>query len=254
MLRTRVIPTLLIKDRGLYKGVKFKNHKYVGDPINTVKIFNEKEVDEIVLLDIEASKKNKMIDFEMIAEIATEAFIPLAYGGGIRTFEDAKKLFSLGIEKVILNTAAIENEELMRELIVYFGSQSIVLSLDIKKSFFGKYSLYTKSGTQKTKQDPITFALKMEKIGVGEIIVNSIDNDGKGEGYDKDFLSIISKKLTIPIVASGGAGTIVDFKEAVDSGADAVAAGSMFVYHGPHKAVLISYPRYETLMKLFNKD
>jgi len=151
MLRTRVIPTLLIKDRGLYKGVKFKNHKYVGDPINTVKIFNEKEVDEIVLLDIEASKKNKMIDFEMIAEIATEAFIPLAYGGGIRTFEDAKKLFSLGIEKVILNTAAIENEELMRELIVYFGSQSIVLSLDIKKSFFGKYSLYTKSGTQKTK-------------------------------------------------------------------------------------------------------
>ncbi len=254
MLRTRVIPILLLRDRGLYKGIKFKNHKYVGDPINTVKIFNDKEVDELVLLDIDASKCGKPIDFELLQEISTEAFMPLAYGGGVSSMEDAKKLFSIGIEKIILNSIAILNPGLLKELIDHFGAQSIVISLDIKKSFFGKYHLYIKSGTVKTKYNPIDFAIEMKNIGVGEIIINSIDNDGKMKGYDLEFLDNISNKLSVPIVMCGGAGNLEDFKKAKDLGASAVGAGSMFVYNGVHKAVLITYPSYEKLCAIFGEN
>ncbi len=254
MLKTRVIPVLLMKNGGLYKGVKFKNHQYVGDPINTVKIFNDKEVDELVIFDIEASMLNKPINFELLENIAGEAFMPIAYGGGIKTLEDAQKLFSLGIEKVILNTSAIENIDLVKKLVNSYGSQSVVFCLDVKKSFFGKYEVFSYSGSKKIKILPIELAKKMENLGVGEIIVNSIDNDGVMKGYDLDLIKEIATKLTIPVIACGGARNLEDFKKAKEIGAHGCAAGSMFVYNGVHKAVLISYPKYEQLCELFKEN
>ncbi len=254
MLKTRVIPVLLIKNSGLYKGVKFKNHQYVGDPINTVKIFNDKEVDELVIFDIEASRLNKPIDFELLKSIASEAFMPIAYGGGIKTLEEVQKLFSLGMEKVILNTSAIENIDLVKKLVNSYGSQSVVFCLDVKKSFFGKYEVFSYSGSKKIKILPIELSKKMEDLGVGEIIVNSIDNDGVMKGYDLDLIKEIATKLTIPVIACGGARNLEDFKKAKEIGAHGCAAGSMFVYNGIHKAVLISYPKYEKLCELFKEN
>ncbi len=254
MLKTRVIPVLLMKNKGLYKGVKFKSHKYVGDPINTVKIFNDKEVDELVIFDIEASRLNKQINFELLENIASEAFMPIAYGGGIKTLKDAQKLFSLGIEKVVLNTSAIENFDLVKKLVDSYGSQSVVFSLDVKKSFFGKHETYSYSGTKKVKIPPVELAKKMQELGVGEIIVNSIDNDGVMKGYDLAIIKEIATQLTIPVIACGGAGNLEDFNKAKEIGAHGCAAGSMFVYNGIHKAVLISYPKFEKLCELFKEN
>ncbi len=248
MLQTRVIPVLLLKNRGLYKGVKFKDYKYIGDPINTLKLFNDKEVDEIVIFDIEASRLNKEIDFGYLKEIVTEAFMPVAYGGGIKSVNDARKLFSLGIEKVILNTNAVTDFNLIKDLINAFGSQSIVFSLDIKKTFLG-IKVFIKSGTEKTKYNPMEMALKMQSLGVGEIILNDIDRDGTMEGYNLKLIGEIAGVLSIPVIASGGAGKLEDFKQAKEHGAHAMAAGALFVYHGPHRAVLISYPSYNDLRK-----
>lgn len=247
MLKTRVIPVLLLKNRGLYKGVKFKNHKYVGDPINTVKIFNDKEVDELIILDIEASKLNKPIDFDYLKEVVSEAFMPVGYGGGIKTVEDAKKLFNLGLEKIVLNTNAILNPNLIKELVDVFGSQSVVFSLDIKKDFWGKYKVYIKSGAEKTNYEALEVAKKMEELGVGEIIINNIDKDGTFEGYDLKLINYISSNLSIPTIACGGARNIDDFKLAKEAGAHACGAGGMFVFHMPHRAVVISYPDYNRL-------
>ena len=241
MLQTRVIPVLLIKDGGLYKGVKFKKHKYVGDPINTVKIFNEKEVDELVLLDISVTVENKEIDFKLIKEIASEAFMPLAYGGGIKSIDDARKLFSLGIEKVILNSAAFENPDLITELSNEFGSQSIVFSLDLKKDFFGNQRVYSNCGTRKMKGSPVEIALKMEEKGIGEIIFNSIHLEGTKKGYDLKLISQLSKSLNIPLIALGGAGNINHMMEAKRAGAHGLAAGTIFVFQGPLDGVLITY-------------
>lgn len=254
MLKTRIIPVLLMKNKGLYKGIKFKNHKYVGDPINTVKIFNDKEVDEIIILDIEASVKNRPIDFDYIKEVVSEAFMPVAYGGGIRSIEDAKKLFNIGVEKIVLNTYAIKKPGLVEELASKFGSQSIVFSLDVKKDFFGRKRVYIKSGTEKTEFKPLELALIMEKKGVGEIMLNDIDRDGTFSGYDLELIKSISSKLNIPLIVSGGAKDIYDFKKAKDAGAHACAAGSMFVFHMPHRAVIISYPKYEEIKKVLGED
>lgn len=251
MLQTRVIPVLLMKNDGLYKGVKFKNHKYVGDPINTLKIFNEKEVDEIVILDIESTKTNKKINFKLLEDMVSEAFMPLAYGGGIKSLEDARKLFRLGVEKIILNTMALENHELVKELVATFGSQSIVFSLDVKKTFLGKYIAFSKSGTKKIKDNVIDICKIFEDIGVGEVILNSIDRDGTMSGYDLKILNDISSRLSIPVIICGGASTLKDFSKAKENGAHAVAAGSMFVYSGVHRAVLISYPKYDKLYEIF---
>jgi len=253
MLKTRIIPTLLLKNRGFYKGVKFKNHQYVGDPINTIKIFNDKEVDEIVIFDIEASKKNKEIDFEYLKEVVSEAFMPLGYGGGIKSVEDARKLFSIGIEKVILNTNAILNFDLIKELVDIFGSQSVVFCLDVKKNIFGKRNIFIKSGTQKVKFSTIEIALKMQELGVGEIILNNIDRDGTFEGYDLDLIKEVSAKLDIPLIVSGGARNLNDFKLAKEAGAHSCAAGSMFIYHMPHRAVVISYSKYEDIRKVLGE-
>lgn len=252
MLKSRVIPVLLLKNRGFYKGVRFKNHSYVGDPINTIKLFNDKEVDELIILDIGASPANSPIDFDYLQEIVSEAFMPVAYGGGIRTLEDAKKLFSLGVEKIILNTAALENPSLIQELVQRFGSQSILFSLDVKKTWLA-YRTYIRCAQQKTPYTPLELALRMEKLGAGEIILNSIDRDGTLRGYDVALAKTLSSRLSVPLVLCGGAGGLNDLKEAKEHGAHAMAAGSMFVFHGPHRAVLISYPSYDTLRKLLGE-
>lgn len=252
MLKVRVIPVLLLKGNGLVKGRKFKKHKYVGDPINAVKIFNDKEVDELVFLDIDATSSSKGPNFELLEDIASEAFIPFAYGGGVTDVDQVSKLFKLGVEKVILNTAAYQEKGLIKELSNQFGSQSIVVSIDVKKNIWGKYEVYIKNGKQKIGKDPVTYAKYLEAEGAGELIVSSIDNDGVRSGYDILLLKSVANEVNIPVVALGGAGTLDDFKEVVTKAqVSAVAAGDMFVFNGKHKAVLITYPSYKELEGLF---
>lgn len=254
MLQTRVIPCLLLKGAGLVKTKKFKNPKYVGDPINAVKIFNDKEVDELIFLDISATPENKSPNFKLISEIASEAFMPFGYGGGITKIEEIVKLFNIGVEKVILNTVAYSNPQLITEASKIFGNQSIVVSMDIKTNLLNKKIVHINCGTRKIKINPIDYVKEIEQFGAGEIIVNSIDNDGTMAGYDIELIRGIAEAVNIPIVASGGAGKLQDFSEAIKLGkADAVAAGSMFVFNGVHRAVLISYPKYEKLKKLLEK-
>lgn len=243
---------LLLRGSGLVKGNKFKDHKYVGDPINAVKIFNDKEVDELVFLDIEATEKNTGPNFELLEDIATEAFIPFAYGGGITTKAQVARLFKLGVEKVIINTAAYETPQLIQELSAEFGAQSVVVCMDVKKSFWGKQEVLVRNGKVKTKLSPIDYAKRMQDLGAGELIVSSIDKDGSNSGYDIDLLKSITDQVSIPVVALGGARSLEDFKQAVSmANVSAVAAGDMFVFNGKHKAVLITYPAYKNLEELF---
>ena len=247
MRRIRVIPVLLIHKGGLIKSVKFKHYKYVGDPINAVKIFNEKEIDEIIILDIDASRDKRPPNMQKIKEITGEAFIPLGYGGGISAIEEIKELFYLGVEKIILNYTAVKNPALVTEAANLVGSQSVVVSVDVKKNIFGKYKVYTQNATENTGLDPVVFAKKMEDAGAGEIFLNSIDNDGTYGGYDLELIKNISSGLSVPLIACGGAASVNDFNKAVEHGASAVAAGSMFVFQRPHNAVLISYPSQKEL-------
>ncbi len=249
MRRIRVIPALLIKDKGLVKSVKFKSHKYVGDPINAVKIFNEKEVDEILVLDISATEQHRGPDFNAIGNLASEAFMPLAYGGGITSLEEIKKLFHCGVEKVVINHAAFKNPSLVRQGADYVGSQSIVVSIDVKKNLFGKYKVYVENGKMNTGIDPIEYARDQEAAGAGELLLNAIDKDGTFEGYDTVLIKQVASSVQIPVVAIGGASSISDFEIAVRHGASAVAAGSLFVFQMPHRAVLISYPSEIELKK-----
>ncbi|HYJ38971.1 MAG TPA: AglZ/HisF2 family acetamidino modification protein [Chitinophagaceae bacterium] len=252
MKRVRVIPVLLLQKGGLVKSVKFKDYKYVGDPINAVKIFNEKEVDEIVVLDISATAEKRPPNINQVKDIASEAFMPLAYGGGITTLEEIKELITSGVEKVVLNTAAYKNPSLITEGAKWVGSQSMVVSIDVKKNLWGKYKVYIQSGSKAIDMDLTDYARQAESAGAGEIFLNSIDRDGTFEGYDEDLIRMISSAVNIPVVAIGGAGHIQDFTKAVHKGASAVAAGSFFVFQRPHRAVLISYPSQKDLKeKLF---
>lgn len=254
MLRIRVIPTLLLRNAGLVKGAQFKDHKYVGDPINAVKIFNEKEVDELVFLDISATPNKRGPNYALIRDIASEAFMPFGYGGGITSVEQIEKLFNLGVEKVVVNSAAFSNPDLIVDASSVSGSQSIVVSMDVKKSFWGGYEVWVNNGTVRTRQNPVDYAKRMESLGAGELIVCSIDREGTAKGYDLKLLEDISKSVGIPVVASGGAGKLVDLADAVNVGhVSAVSAGSMFVFHGRHKAVLITYPKYSELTVLFEE-
>lgn len=249
MLRTRVIPSLLLKGQGLVKTVRFKNPTYIGDPINAVRIFNDKEVDELVFLDITATIDRHPPQFDIIKDIASECFMPFGYGGGIHDIETAARILKMGSEKIIINTAATDSE-LLRKAASVFGSQSVVVSIDVKRSRRGEYEVYTHSGTRKTKHDPVQFSMDVEANGAGEIFLNSIDRDGTMEGYDLELIQQVTEKVNIPVVACGGAGTLTDFQQAIiKGGASAVAAGSMFVFHGPHRAVLINYPTQEELKK-----
>ncbi|MBN8655557.1 MAG: imidazole glycerol phosphate synthase subunit HisF [Anaerolineae bacterium] len=243
MIRPRVIPALLLKGQGLVKTVKFKEPKYLGDPINIVRIFNDKEVDELVLLDITATPENRGPQFDLLKNITSEAFIPLAYGGGIRSMDDVRKLLSIGIEKLIMNTSAIENASLIRETADHAGSQAVVASIDVKKNFLGKYEVFTRCGQKKTGLDPVKHAIEMEKMGAGEIIINSIDRDGTMQGYDVELVRRVADAVHVPVVACGGAGNLSHVSEVIKHGhASAAAAGSIFVFQGPLRGVLISYP------------
>jgi cyclase len=253
MLRTRIIPILLLKDGGLVKTLKFSKDRYIGDPINAVKIFNQKEVDELVLLDISATRNGTAPNFSEIKEIVSEAFMPVGYGGGISKMEHIEQLFNIGVEKVILNSAIFDNKQLLEEAIKIYGSQSIVASLDIKKDIWGNYRIYTNSGKKKQNISLDDCIKLIQEIGVGELVINNIDKDGTMQGYDLDLIEKVSVMLDIPVVAVGGAGTINDFIKAVKVGASAVAAGSMFVFQGVHKAVLISYITTDQLEREFKE-
>jgi imidazole glycerol-phosphate synthase subunit HisF len=243
MIRPRVIPALLLKGQGLVKTVKFKTPKYLGDPINIVRIFNDKEVDELVLLDITATPENRGPQFDLLKNITSEAFIPLAYGGGIRSMDDVRKLLSIGIEKLIMNTSAVETPTLVREVADHAGSQAAVVSMDVKKNFLGKYEVFTRCGQKKTGLDPVKHAIEMEKMGAGEIFINSIDRDGTMQGYDLDLVRKVADAVGVPVVACGGAGNLTHVSEVIKHGhASAAAAGSIFVFQGPLRGVLISYP------------
>lgn len=243
MIKPRVIPALLLKGQGLVKTVKFKEPKYLGDPINIVRIFNDKEVDELVLLDITATPEKRGPQFDLLKNIASEAFIPLAYGGGIRSMDDVKKLLSIGIEKLIMNTSAVEAPSLVREVADHAGSQAAVVSMDVKKGLLGKYEVFTHCGQKKTGLDPVKHAVEMERMGVGEIIINSIDRDGTMQGYDFDLVRKVADAVSVPVVACGGAGNLSHVSEVIKQGhASAAAAGSIFVFQGPLRGVLISYP------------
>lgn len=246
----RVIPTLLLKGKGMVKTVNFKNPNYLGDPINAVRIFNEKEVDELVLLDIDATSEKREPNYTWIKDIVSESFMPVGYGGGITTIEQIKKIFDLGVEKVILNSAAFDFDLISKAASIY-GGQSIVVSIDAKKSFFGGYNVYTNGGEIKHKISPEDFAKKVVEAGVGEIIIQSIDKEGLMKGFDLTLTEMVSKSINVPIVASGGAGSIQDLKDVISiGGASAVAAGSLFVYKGKHKAVLINYPSMSEIQKI----
>lgn len=248
--RPRIIPCLLIQEQGLVKTIKFSNPNYLGDVINAVKIFNEKEVDELCLLDITASSENRGPDFTLLKDIASEAFMPMSYGGGISDLDQAKKLFFIGYEKIILNTAFIENPSLIKEIVNYAGSQSVVVSIDAKKRALGNYNCYTNDGKMKIGKTPQELALLAEKLGAGEILLNSVDRDGTMTGYDINLIKSVTEKVSIPVIASGGASGVQDFRRALKEGkAHAVAAGSIFVYYGKKKAVLINVPDEQELIE-----
>jgi imidazole glycerol-phosphate synthase subunit HisF len=252
MLITRVIPCLLLRNQGLVKTVKFKDPKYVGDPINAVRIFNDKEVDELLFLDISATNERKRPPLRVIGEIASECFMPLAYGGGIRTLDDIREIFTVGVEKVCINSYAVEDPSFVGKAADIFGSQSIVVSIDVKKSLLGRYEVFTHGGRSNTKIDPVTHAIEMEQRGAGELFLNSIDRDGTMQGYDIELIRKVASAVRIPVIACGGAGKLSDLTDAwKKGGASAVSAGSMFVFHGKHRAVLISYPGQEELKNAF---
>lgn len=251
MLLPRVIPCLLLHDGGLVKTVRFGASKYVGDPINAIKIFNDKRVDELIILDISASRERREPNYALIEEIASECFMPLCYGGGVSTLAQAKRIVNLGVEKIAVNRAAIHRPELVRELADQLGSQSVVGCVDVKRSWTGRYRVYDSAKGSLTDKDPFEHADRLAAFGAGEVLVNSVDRDGTQQGYDHELISKLTKRLTVPVIACGGAWTTEHLRTVVrESGASAAAAGSMFVFQGPHRAVLISYPPYNELLKL----
>lgn len=252
MLRSRIIPCLLVKNKGLVKTVSFKDPKYVGDPINAVKIFNEKLVDELVVLDIDASRENREPDYKMIENLATECRMPFCYGGGIKTVEQAVRISNLGVEKIALSSCALETPEIITEISRAIGRQSVVVVLDIKKTLFGGYECYILNGTKKIKGDVVELAKHVQDLGAGEIVINSIDNDGKMSGYDHKLIRLIRSAIDIPLTVLGGAGSLQDIKSVIDEHkVIGVAAGSLFVFKGTYRAVLINYPSVED-KKLLN--
>ena len=242
MFRARVMPCLLIRGNGLVKTRRFKDAVYIGDPINAIRIFSEKEVDEIVVLDIDASRENREPNYQLIEDMAGEAFMPMAYGGGIRTLEQVRRLIRAGVEKVVINTAATESTDIISAAADVFGSQAVVGAVDVKRTMFGNYRVVSKSATVETRCSLGDHIQNLVTAGVGEIFLNSVDRDGTMEGYDLQLIKSITEKVKVPVVACGGAGSPEHLTQAIlEGGASAVAAGSLFVFHGKHRAVLISY-------------
>lgn len=255
MFRPRVIPVLLLRNLGLVKSVQFRDYRYIGDPINAVKLFNDLGADELVFLDILAGNEKRSISLDFVRKVGDEANMPFSVGGGIRSINEIRNILNAGAEKVILNTIAAEDPEFIKKASDEFGSSTIVVSVDVKKTIFGKELTVINSGKKTTKNDPVNFARLMEEKGAGEIIINSIENDGMMGGYNLSLIKRVSEAVRVPVVALGGAGTKDDLRKGIIDGfASAVAAGSMFVYHGPRKAVLINYPANEELIILFNEN
>ena len=255
MLRPRIIPCLLVKDKGLVKTVNFKNPKYVGDPINAVRIFNEKEVDELMVVDIDATADNREPDYKMIENLAAECRMPLCYGGGVKTVEQAQRIFSLGVEKIAISSAAVENTSLISDIAKVVGTQSVIVVIDVKKKLLGGYEVCTHNGKKKTVKDPVEFAKQVQKLGAGEIVINSIDNDGVMKGFDFTIIDKIRQAVTIPITVLGGAGSLDDISKVIEKyKIIGVSAGSLFVFKGVYKAVLINYPSKVDKATMINKS
>lgn len=243
MVRPRIIPCLLLKNRAIVKTRRFKSPHYIGDALNTIRIFSEREADELIIFDIEASLKGKLPDLGFIAEIAEECFMPFSYGGGISELQQMEKIFKLGVEKISLNTAACWNPSLIEEAAKSFGSQALVVTMDVKRSFFGEFRVMTAGGTKKTPYDPVTFAHMMEDKGAGEIVVYSIDRDGTFKGFDVELVRQVTDAVEVPVIASGGAGSFDDIEKILNlGGAAAAALGSLVVYQGNNRSVLVNYP------------
>lgn len=242
MKRTRAIPVLLLSQSGMVKGKAFARPRYLGDPINAVKIFNEKRADELILLDIDATARGN-VQFDWIEDIVSEAFMPIAYGGGLTSMAQCEELFSRGVEKVVINSAAIERPALISEVAARYGSQAVVVSIDARRNMFGRWKAYARGGRKASRFSPLELALACEELGCGELFLTSIDREGSFSGYDLDLLRSVTGAVGIPVVAHGGAGVISHFAEAVnEGGASAVAAGSMFVFAGKDQGMLINYP------------
>lgn len=251
MLGVRVIPCLLLSGRGLVKTRRFRSPRYVGDPINTVKIFNDKEVDELVVLDIDASKRRREPDWPLLEEMATECFAPLGYGGGLGSLDQMRRVLRLGFEKVVLNTSALRSPELLRDASRTFGAQSVVASIDVRTNWRGRPIVHSHAGARVPTTDPVAWARQLESLGAGEILLVSVDRDGMRTGYDLPLIRAVAEAVTVPVVACGGARSTDDLSAAVAHGAAAAAAGSLFVFQGRHQAVLISFPSSAELERLF---
>ena len=244
MTRVRVIPCILLRDHGLVKTRKFKEAVYLGDPVNAVRIFSEKEVDELIVLDIDASREGREPDYDFIAEIAGECFMPIAYGGGIKTVEQVRRLIRCGVEKVVINSATTSSYEVIRQSAQVFGRQAVVGAIDVKKNLFGNYRVATHSATVEVKISLDEHVQNLVAAGVGELFINSVDRDGTMQGYDLNLIRHVAQQVKVPLVACGGAGDVSHLAAAVhEGGASAVAAGRMFVFHGRLRAVLINYPQ-----------
>jgi cyclase len=250
MLIPRVIPCLLLRNGGLVKTIRFQNPSYVGDPTNAIKIFNQKEVDELVVLDITATAEGKAPPFPVIERFASECFMPVAYGGGLHRMQDVREIFRVGIEKIVVNTAAVEDPAFVREASACFGAQAVVVSIDARRQPGGGWEVYTRGGRKSTRLDPQKLAVAMQQAGAGEIFLNSIDQDGTMEGYDVDLIHYVASAVDLPVIACGGAGKLADIRRAIKEGrASAAAAGSMVVYFGRNRAVLINFPSPKELEK-----
>lgn len=251
MLKTRIIPCLQLIGDSLVKTVRFGNHGYIGDPINTVRIFNELEIDELCFLDIRATVEGRTPNLEILQQISNECFMPLSYGGGVRDFELAKKILNIGFEKLVVNTEAFRNPAFVTSLADHFGAQAVIGSIDVKKNIWGKYNVFVKDGTEKTGVDPIEWAQRLQEAGAGEILLTSMDKDGTWNGFDVELTRKVSEAVTIPVIANGGAGNIQHIGEVVKVGhASAVSLGSMVVYQKKEMGVLVNFPDKHELEKI----
>lgn len=252
MLRVRVIPCLQLVGQNIVKSVRFKKPSYIGDFVNTARIFNELEVDEMCVLGIRMTLDSNEPDFKILEELANECFMPLSYGGGINSFETAKKILTMGYEKLIINSHSFKDLSLIGQLSRHFGSQSVIGAIDVKKNWSGKKQVMSRSGTQRTGYDPVSWALKLEQAGVGEILLTSVDHEGTWEGFDFELVSEVSQAVSIPVIAHGGAGSLDHLGAVVrDFGASAVAIGSMVVYQKKGMGVLVNFPDRQLLKNLF---
>jgi imidazole glycerol-phosphate synthase subunit HisF len=250
--RPRIIPVLLLQNRALVKSIKFKNHRYIGDPINAVRIFNDLGADELAFIDIAATRENRLVSLDIVKNVGEEANMPFSVGGGIRSLEDIGAIIEKGAEKVILNTIAADDHCFITKSAYEFGSSTIVVCMDVKKNLLGRYQTWIKAGKKSTGLSPLAFAKIMEDSGAGELIIQSIEKDGTMDGYDIEMIRSVSEHITIPVTVLGGAGTFSDMRELLDSTVvNGLAAGSMFVYHGPRRAVLVNYPSQAELRSIF---